>query len=375
MSVIKVLNMKKKKIYKVIGVMTGTSMDGIDISFCYTDGLSKIKILHEKNYPYLLSDQSILKKIKINDIKNKKLIEKFDLKITNIIITFLKKFFKKFDIKNKNVDFISLSGQTILHLPNKKYTLQLGNPKLISKYFKSNLVSDFRIKDILNGGQGAPIGSYYHKFLINKINSKSVIINLGGVANFSLISKNKFISSDIGPANAISDDLMFYFFKKKFDKNGKHASLGKKNDKIINIFKRNIFFKKQFPKSLDRNNFYYIFNRLKKLDPYDALNTSTNLTIYSILKLINHNICSNINEIIFTGGGRRNKYLVKSLRILKKDLKISIIDDYGLNGDLIEAQMFAYIGVRSLKKLILSSPNTTGVKKSVTGGKLYKFIL
>ena len=365
--------MKKKKIYKVIGIMTGTSMDGIDISFCSTDGLSKINILHEKSYNYSLSDQKIIKKIKIKDKNNRQLIKKNDLKITKIIMTFLIKFFREYDIINQNVDFISLSGQTIAHVPSKKFTLQLGNPKLISKYFKLNVISDFRIKDILNGGQGAPIGAYYHKLLIQKINPKSVIINLGGVANFSLISKNKFISSDIGPANAISDDLMFYFFKKKFDKNGKLASLGNKDSKIIDLYKKNFFFKKKFPKSLDRNNFFYIFDRLKKLKPYDAINTSVNLTIYSILNLVNHKICSDINEIIFTGGGRKNKYLLNLLKVLKKDLQISIIDDYGLNGDLIEAQMFAYIGVRSIKKLILSSPNTTGVRKSLTGGKLYKF--
>ena len=225
----------------------------------------------------------------------------------------------------------------------------------------------------MNGGQGAPIGAYYHKFLIQKINPKSVIVNLGGVANFSLINKNKFISSDIGPANAISDDLMFYFFKKKFDKDGKLASQGNKDNKILDLYKKDSFLKKKFPKSLDRNYFYFIFNRLKKLKPYDAINTSVNMTIYSILNLVNHKLCSDINEIIFTGGGRKNKYLVKTLRGLKKDLKFTIIDDYKLNGDLIEAQMFAYIGVRSIKKLILSSPNTTGVSKSLTGGVLYKF--
>ena len=365
--------MKKKKIYKVIGIMTGTSMDGIDISFCSTDGLKKIKILHEKSYNFSLIEQLFIKKIKIKNKNAKRLIGQNDLKISKIIISYLNKFLREFGITNKNVDFISLSGQTILHIPSEKFTLQLGNPKLISKYFKLNVISDFRIKDILNGGQGAPIGAYYHKLLIQKINPKSVIVNLGGVANFSLISKNKFISSDIGPANAISDDLMFYFFKKKFDKNGKLASLGNKDKNIIDLYKKNSFFKNKFPKSLDRNNFYYIFDRLKKLKPYDAINTSVNLTIYSILNLVNRKICSDINEIIFTGGGRKNKYLVNTLRGLKKDLKFSIIDDYKLNGDLIEAQMFAYIGVRSIKKLILSSPNTTRVKKSSSGGILYKF--
>ena len=365
--------MKKKKNYKVIGIMTGTSMDGIDISYCFTDGLNKIKILNEKSYSYPKSTQNFIKKIKLNNINNKKITYKYDENITAIIINYLKIFLKEFNISKKKIDFISLSGQTILHLPKKKFTLQLGNPTIISKFFELNVVSNFRINDILNGGQGAPIGSYYHKLLIKKINPKSAIVNLGGVANFSLINKNKLISSDIGPANAITDDLMFYFFNRKFDRNGILASKGTEDIKIIEIYKKNSFFKKKFQKSLDRNNFYYLFTKLKKLNPHNALKTSNNFTIHSIIKLIDHKICKNINEFILTGGGRKNKYLLNSLRNLRKDKKFSIIDDYKFNGDLLEAQMFAYIGVRSIKKLILSSKSTTGVKKSISGGKLYKF--
>ena len=354
--------------------MTGTSMDGIDISYCFTDGLNKIKILNEKSYIYPKSTQNFIKKIKLNNISNKKNTNKYDENITAIIINYLKIFLKEFNISKKKIDFISLSGQTILHLPKKKFTLQLGNPTIISKFFELNVVSNFRINDILNGGQGAPIGSYYHKLLIKKINPKSAIVNLGGVANFSLINKNKLISSDIGPANAITDDLMFYFFNRKFDRNGTLASKGTKDIKIIELYKKNSFFKRRFPKSLDRNNFYYLFKKLKKLNPHNALNTSSNFTIHSIVKLIDHKICKNINEFIFTGGGRNNKYILNKLNNLRNDKKFSIIDNYKFNGDLLEAQMFAYIGVRSIKKLILSSQSTTGVKKSISGGKLYKFI-
>jgi len=365
--------MKKKKNYRVIGIMTGTSMDGIDISYCSTDGLNYIKIIDEKSYNYPISIQTLIKKIKIINYSNNQNIKKYDKKITDIIINYLKIFLKEFVISKKQIDFISLSGQTVSHVPKKKFTLQLGNPNLICKSLKLNVVSDFRIKDILNGGQGAPIGSYYHKLLINKINPKSAIINLGGVANFSLQNKKKLISSDIGPANAITDDLMFYFFKKKFDRNGNTASKGTNNIKIFELYKKNSFFKKNFPKSLDRNNFHYLFKKLKKLRSYDALNTSSNFTIHSIIKLIENKICENINEFILTGGGRKNGYILNSLRNLRKDIKFSIIDDYKFNGDLLEAQMFAYIGVRSIKKLIISSKSTTGVNKSISGGKLYKF--
>ena len=363
--------MKKKKIFNVIGIMTGTSMDGIDISYISTDGIDNIKILNERSYQYSYEEHNEIKKIKISNKIQKKYKSTQDLKISNLIIKYLKKFFQEVKIKKKDIDFISLSGQTILHNPNKKISIQLGNPKLISNFFKIKVISNFRITDIKHGGQGAPIGAFYHKLIIKKINTKAAIINLGGVSNFSLIYKKIFISSDIGPGNAILDDLMMYFFKKKYDRNGKRASKGCINNKIFDLFKKDKFFKKKFPKSLDRNNFHYLIKKLKRIKAENALCTSVNFTIFSIMNLLKNRISSNVNELILTGGGRKNKYLISQLRELNDGLKISVIDNYGLNGDLVESQMFGYIGVRSIKKLILSTPYTTGVNKSITGGKIY----
>ena len=362
--------MKKKKIFKVVGIMTGTSMDGIDISYVSTDGIKKIKIYKEKSYQYSLNEHLNIKNIKINKRNQKKLIVK-DIILSNLIIRYIKKFILKYQINIKEIDYISLSGQTLLHQPDKKLSIQLGNPKFISNYFKINVISNFRANDIKHGGQGAPIGAFYHKFLINKINPKAIIINIGGVSNFSLIHKKIFISSDIGPGNAISDDLMLYFYNKKYDKNGKLASKGYLNKRIFNKFKKDKFFKKKYPKSLDRNNFHYLIKELKKIKSNDALNTSVKLIIFSIINLLNNKISSEVNELIFTGGGRKNKYLISELRNLNKKIKISLIDDYGMNGDLIESQMFAFIGVRSIKRLNLSTPKTTGVKKSISGGNVY----
>ena len=360
--------MKKKRLFNVIGIMTGTSMDGIDISYVSTDGIKKIKIYNEKSYQYSLKEIQNLKEILFIKKYQKNQIIIQDIKITNLIVKYLNKFLKKYKVKI--IDYISLSGQTIFHNPSKKISIQLGNAKLIAKAFNTKVVSNFRENDINNGGQGAPIGAFYHKFILEKINKKAVIINLGGVANFALTYRKKFISSDMGPANALSDDLMMFFFKKNYDKDGVLASKGKINLRILDIFKRDKFFKQKFPKSLDRNNFHYLIRKLKRIKSHNALCTSIYFTIYSIMNLLEKDICTNVNEIIFTGGGRKNKFLISQFEHLNQKYKISIIDNYGFDGDLLEAQMFAYIGVRSVKKLNLSSPNTTRVKKNITGGKI-----
>ena len=360
--------MKQKKIFDVIGIMTGTSMDGIDISYVLTDGIKNIKIHSEKSYKYSLKETQSIKKFLLVKKYQKNIIINQDTKITKLIIKYLSKFIKEFKVTK--FDYISLSGQTIFHNPVKKISIQLGNAKRVANTFKTNVISNFREKDIKNGGQGAPIGAYYHKLLLEKINKKAVIINLGGVANFALIYRRKFISSDMGPANALSDDLTMFFFKKNYDKDGILASKGKINLRILDIFKRDKFFKKKFPKSLDRNDFHYLIQKLKRIKANNALCTSIHFTIYSIMSLLEKDICSNINEIIFTGGGRKNKFLISQFEYLNQNYKISIIDNYGFDGDLLEAQMFAYIGIRSVKKLSLSSPYTTRVKKNITGGKI-----
>ena len=366
--------MKDLNKYFVLGVMTGTSMDGIDLSLIKTDGINYVKIIKEENYNYSLKQQINLKNI----VKNKpnkisKIYEYFHLyenQITTDIIKYIKKFFKKNNIKK--IDIISLSGQTMYHNPSKNITIQLGNGRTICEYFKIRVVTNFREKDISNGGEGAPIGSYYHKYLLNIINKKAAIINIGGVTNSSQIKNRKLISTDIGPGNGIIDDLVYNFYKKKYDTNGGYASKGKILKYIFNHFKKDPFFKKKYPKSLDRNHFDKYSNKLKKNKSNESIRTALEFTIYSIKKFIDKKNNSYLNEIILTGGGRQNKFLFKQLKKQFKKLEITKIDDYGFNGNLIESQMFAYIGIRSLKNLIISTPLTTNNKKPISGGKIYK---
>ena len=363
----------KKKIYNVLGVMSGTSMDGIDISLVKTNGTNIVRIINEKSYDYSLQIQNKIKKIVKKKPSNKNKIFKYFIKneylINDLYIYFIRKFLNEFKNNIHSIDFISLSGQTVYHKPLENITIQLGSGKVIANNFKIKTISDFRQNDIKNKGQGAPIGSYYHRYILNKYDNKSIIINLGGIANFTAIYKRIVVSSDIGPANCIIDDLTNYFFNKKFDKCGILSARGNINNKILNIFKNDIFFKQNIPKSLDRNYFDKYKNKLIKINKFDALCTATYMTLFGFQKLLNFNQIK-FNKIILTGGGRKNTYLIN---ILKNNInkKIILIDNLKINGDLVEAQMFAYIGIRSIKKLIISSKYTTGANKNISGGKIY----
>ncbi len=366
-------NNNKKKLHKVLGIMSGTSMDGVDISLIKTNGTNYVKIINEKSFNYSINLQNKIKDLVDKKPSNKNKLIKYFKKnenfINDIYIYFISKFLNEFKINKNYIDFISISGQTVYHNPVKKITIQLGSGKVIANNFKIKTISDLRENDIKNKGQGAPIGSYYHRYILNKFDNKSIIVNLGGIANFTAINRRVVYSSDIGPANCIIDDLSHYFFNKKFDKNGVLSSKGNVNNKILNLFKNDNFFKQRIPKSLDRNYFKKYKNRLIKINKYDALCTATYMILIGFQKFLNIKKIK-FNNIILTGGGRKNDYLLK---ILKNNIKkkITLIDNLNINGDLVEAQMFAYLAIRSIKKLTISSKYTTGANKNISGGKIY----
>ncbi len=365
--------MNKRLSYNVIGIMSGTSMDGIDISLVNTNGTNHVKVIKEKSYNYSSKLQNQIKKLVEKKHINKKIkieyFKKHEKIITDIYIFFIRKFFYEFKIKKKFVHYISISGQTVYHNPSEKITIQLGSAQIIANEFKIKTISDLRHNDIKNKGQGAPIGAYYHKYILNKFDNKAIIINLGGIANYTAINNKIVNSSDIGPANCIIDDLTNYFFYKKFDRNGILSEKGNINNNILNDFKKDIFFKKRNPKSLDRNYFDKYKNKLIKINKYDALCTASYMVVVGFQKLLKNKKIK-FNKIILTGGGRKNSYILKILKD-NIDKKIILIDTLKLNGDLVEAQMFAYIGIRSVKKLIISSKYTTGASKNISGGKIY----
>jgi len=354
----------------IIGLMTGTSMDGIDISLVQTNGLDLRRL--NKNFFYKYSNKTklflmnILNKDISFNLKRKKYLDKL---ITNEHYLAL----KDLDIVETS-DIIGFHGQTIYHDPINKTSIQLGNPQKLADMFNKTVVFNFRSKDLELGGQGAPLAPIYHKFIIEKCNLRlpSCILNIGGVANLTYWDNNKLIGFDTGPGNALMDNYMSVIFKKQFDENGIVASQGTPDIEIINKFLNHAFFKKAPPKSLDKHSFIDFYNELlrKNYSNYDIMATLAELTVDSIIASLLF-LPQKISSMVITGGGYRNDHLMKRLKD-KLQLKIFNEEQLGIDFDYIESELIAYLSARSIYNLPITFPSTTGVSQPSSGGNLYK---
>ena len=356
----------------IIGLMTGTSMDGIDISLVKTNGKDLIRLNQNYFHRYSNKTKDFLLNILNEDIDiNLKRKEFLDEIITEEHYQAL----KNLDIVNKSA-LIGFHGQTIYHNPNNKTSIQLGNPKKLARKLNKNVVFDFRSKDIKLGGQGAPLAPIYHQFIIESLNLElpSCILNIGGVANLTFWDGKSLIGFDTGPGNALMDNYIKTISNKYFDKNGILASKGIPNKEIINNFINNDFFKKPPPKSLDRNSFIDLYKALLSMNfsVPDTMATLAEFTIESIVISLNF-LPARIKNILVSGGGYRNNYLMKQL---KDRLNISFINEneIDIKFDYIESELIAYLSARSLYKLPFTFPTTTGVSEVSSGGKIYSYL-
>ena len=350
--------------------MSGTSMDGIDISLVKTNGCNLIRL--NKNYFHQYSTKTkedmikILKEDITFNLKRKKLLDDFVTYEHYLAL-------KDLDIV-KACDLIGFHGQTIYHSAEESISVQLGNPKKLAEMLNKNVVFDFRSNDIVSGGQGAPLAPIYHKFIIEKLNLDlpSCIINIGGISNLTYWDGEELIGFDTGPGNSLMDDYSLHMFNKDFDQDGIFASKGIPIKEEVKKFLELDYFKRQPPKSLDRMSFKYLYKKLlkKKYSIYDTMATLSEFTSASIVASLNI-LPKKVSNIIITGGGYKNLHLMQMLR---NKLKLNFLDEkqLGIEFDYLEAELIAYLSARSIYKLPFTFPLTTGVLKPLSGGKLYE---
>ena len=378
----------KKKFFTSLGLMSGTSMDGVDLSIIKSDGFSEVKQLYNNYYEFndnlreeLINLREYLNKSE-DLIKSAKKIKDADKKFTLFICKIVNEVVNKTRLK---IDLIGFHGQTVLHLPKEKISEQLGDGNLLSQISKCLVVNKFRQKDLDNNGQGAPLTPVFHNLISKKLNENFNldypidIINIGGITNVSQVINNgdlekNIFAYDIAPGNCLINEWVRKNSDKKYDKNGELANFGKVNDLILNQAKEN-FEIISIKESLDIKNFDISF--VKGLSQEDGCATVTKFTAYLIsegLKKIDQLNNFQTKNFIMCGGGRKNKSLVKFIDEYMNDKKISLkdIDEFDINGDFVESQAFAYLAIRSFLDLPISFPNTTRCNKPCTGGVILK---
>ena len=368
-----------------LGLMSGTSMDGVDASIIQSDGEIEYIDILDKYFEYPKNIYKNLTKIR-DKIKNKDNLKEFskEIKILEKDITlFHAEIVNEIAKKAKvNIDLVGFHGQTIFHNVNEKISKQIGDGKLLSKLTKKTVIYDFRQNDLKNGGEGAPLSPIFHKLLVNKkkIKTPIMILNLGGIANWTLLGEaddgKDLHSADAGPGNCLIDQWMRKNSKQKYDKDGSTAKSGNINKNIFNIGIDNYIklIKKEASNPLinfTRNRSYDVkdfdISFVQGLSTEDGAATLTEYTSFIISEVIN--AMPDVRKIVVCGGGRKNKFLLK--RISKKvKYSIQLIDDFGIDGDFIESQAFAYLAIRSFLKLPISFPSTTGVNLPCTGGEI-----
>tara|TARA_Y100000591_G_scaffold293689_1_gene281813 strand:- start:60 stop:1205 length:1146 start_codon:yes stop_codon:yes gene_type:complete len=377
------------KIYRAIGLMSGTSLDGIDLSIIESDGNREYLSILDRYFKY---DNRLFQKIL--KLRNK-LLSSENLNFFSNELKSLEKEITLFSAKvvnetlkstSINIDLIGFHGQTIFHDSNEKISKQLGDGKLLSQLTKKNVIYNFRQNDLENGGQGAPLTPIFHNVLANQLNKNYKLkfpinfLNIGGIANITLTAnwdelwdKTKIYAYDIGPGNCLIDEWIRKNSNKKYDEDGLLARSGKTDTLILNQALENFQINSNYEKSLDIKDFDIFF--AKGLSLENGAATITDFTA----KLISDGMIfsqrkSKLSkcEWIFCGGGRKNKFLLEKIKKNLETTNIQIIDQYNIDGDFIESQAFAFLAIRSFKKMPISFPSTTRCKNSITGGILVK---
>ena len=354
-----------------LGLMSGTSLDGIDASIIKSDGEDILEIIDNKYLKYnadfklRLSNFITNTNDKTNIERNINIYKSLERELTIYHSQISQKIIRE---NNCKIQLIGFHGQTVIHKPTDGYTIQMGDANLLSQVLQKKVIHNFRANDIKNGGEGAPLSPVYHKTLSKKIKLKNphLILNIGGISNYTYIDKDKLFAKDIGPGNVLIDEYLKKTKGMDFYKNGEIALSGNINHDIINQFYEHEFYNTKDKHSYDRKEFDFSF--VRGLEFEDAIATLTYFTALIISKNIQKRIRDEV-DIILCGGGRKNLTLVKHLKKLLNS-KIKLIDEFNIDGDFIESQAFAYLSIRSYLKMPISYPSTTNVNAPVTGGEI-----
>ena len=360
--------MLKNRVVRSLGTMSGTSLDGVDAAEILTDGHQIFGFGQSDYRPYSDAERGILQealgKWQGNDVEA----------AAEIVETAHAQLLSQFDLH----DVIGFHGQTVAHDPSQGRTHQIGDGRILAEVLQRPVIWDFRSADVELGGQGAPLAPFYHFALAKWLGETKPVafLNLGGVGNITFVDPSKstpdeadaLLAFDTGPANAPINDLMVERLGLDFDDEGQLARTGQIQELIVERFIKHAYFYKLPPKSMDRNEFADLVEQMADLSDADAAATLTAICAVCVSEAIQH-LPRPVTQIYVAGGGRKNKTIIEMIRA-SVEAEVVLVDDVGLDGDMLEAQAFAHLAVRVLNGLPTSCPSTTGGRAAICGGTL-----
>jgi anhydro-N-acetylmuramic acid kinase len=363
-----------------IGLMSGTSQDGVDVALIDTDGEAIAQFGATACRPYTKAERTLLRRATAaaanltERTARPDIVAKAEQLVNDAHIEAVQSFLAANDLQPANLAAVGFHGQTLLHRPERGLTLQIGDGRTLAAHLGIPIVYDFRAADVAAGGQGAPLAPIFHRALVRQLGGEPpvAVLNLGGVANVTYIDGDELIACDTGPGNALLDDFLRLRTGRPLDTDGRKAAAGKIDEATIERLLQHPFFSLPPPKSLDRNDFRgWVGDVLDGIGVEDGAATLTALTAAAVARIVPYLPRPPASWIV-AGGGARNPTLMRMLGERLKPAHIESGHDAGWSVDSLEAQAFAYLAVRSLRGLPITFPGTTGAPRPLTGGVLAK---
>jgi anhydro-N-acetylmuramic acid kinase len=349
-----------------LGLMSGTSVDGVDVALIETDGERLASFGPVLTVPYA-DDVRRLIRAAFGAEQPNDATAAAEQAVTEAHLDAVRRWSRETGMALSTVDVVGFHGQTVTHRPEKHFTWQIGDGAALAKALGVRVVNDLRGADVLAGGQGAPLVPIYHAALVRDLPRPLAVLNIGGVANVTWIgADDTLLAFDTGPGNGPIDDWCAKRAGVRFDKDGALAGSGKVDRPRLERFSEHRYFARKPPKSLDRGDFGDSW--ADGLSAADGAATLTYGTARAIALAARH-FPAPVTQWVIAGGGARNPTLLKAIAAETRG-KIVTADSLGWNGDALEAQAFGFLAVRSLRGLPLTFPGTTGAPRPLSGGKL-----
>ena len=361
-------NSTKNKIFRAIGLMSGTSADGVDAALIETDGENEIRFIGSLYLPYDSQFQQSIIRAQKEDLPLMDFL-RLERAITEHHADAVKALLEQEGVSSDDVDVVGFHGCTIRHSAEEGITYQMGDPSLLTHETGIDVISDFRRRDMAAGGQGAPLAPMYHSALFSGQKKPCAVVNIGGVSNLSYMKADgSVVAGDCGPGMGLLDAFVAGFTQgqETQDTDGKYALQGAVDESLVKNAMTLPYFLKPFPKSADRHEFDMV--NVLPLKVEDACATLVAVTAECIASSLQE--CGGAKELWLTGGGAEHPLLIQELSKRLDGVKIRKVDELNLRSDSMEAECFAWLAVRCLKRLPISYPTTTGCHKPLSGGIL-----